>query len=151
MANIDQPKTMTAAIFTSTSGGFEKHMSLSSTAPRPPPLKDGETLVRVAYAALNPADYKIAEMPLFGGFMASTPASPAMDFSGRVAETRNPALHEGQLVFGRVGLPRKFGSAAEYTVAPKEVRLSLFQLHSPSTCRKLTTSRHAFRSPQQSL
>lgn len=113
---------MRAAVYTSTSPTLTANLSYSTTSPRPTALREGSSLVRVAYAALNPADYKLTEIPLLGRLVAPPPAIPSFDYSGRVVETRNPALRPGQLVFGRLDSPSKWGCAAEFTVAPSAVR-----------------------------
>lgn len=87
-----------------------------------PPLESTLTatsvLIQVQYMSVNPADYKIAEMGMLSRAMVSLPASPGMDFSGRVvaagASMKN-AYQPGQLVFGRVN-PGKGGTLAEYVV-----------------------------------
>lgn len=66
--------------------------------------------------SINPADYKIAELGILGRAMISPPATPGMDFSGRVVAagaSLKDAYQPGQLVFGRVN-PNKYGTLAEY-------------------------------------
>lgn len=52
--------TMYAIRYTKTAGGIEKNFEIKKDAPQPPPLKDGETLVQVSCASLNPVDYKVS-------------------------------------------------------------------------------------------
>ena len=53
------------------------------------------------------------------------PATPGIDFAGRVvAAGSSPSslevdLKPGQLIFGRLDRPMKFGTLAEYTIAPR--------------------------------
>lgn len=118
------PATMRAYIYNQTSGGLEANLHLSSNAPLPPSassLSKDQVLVRVLSSALNPVDYKFPEIPIIGGLMVGYPASPSIDYAGRVvASGPGSNLKEGQLVFGRLASPSKFGTLAEYTVAPKD-------------------------------
>ncbi|KAJ5928378.1 Polyketide synthase enoylreductase [Penicillium verhagenii] len=111
--------TMKAWLYTGTGGGLEKNMHLNTSARTPPPPKPNEVLVQVLVASLNPADYKVPEM-LFGlaaKLVIGTPASPGMDFCGRVLATGSGSaatrFTAGQLVFGCASRPVKFGSLAE--------------------------------------
>lgn len=71
--------------------------------------------------SLNPADYKIAEMGLINTLMVSKPATPGMDFSGRVIELGEPTdvFKVGDKVFGRLD-PGRYGSLGEFVVAAYE-------------------------------
>jgi len=123
------PSTMRAWQFTSTAGGLEKNLKLNNTAPLPPTahsLGKDKVLVKVLSTSLNPVDYKIAEVPIIGRLIAGSPSTPGLDYVGRVVacgpESGNvPArnLQPGQLVFGRLDSPSKYGVLAEYTVAPR--------------------------------
>ncbi|KIW95976.1 uncharacterized protein Z519_03042 [Cladophialophora bantiana CBS 173.52] len=128
------PETMRAWQFTSAHGGLEKNLKLNNSAALPPhdakALGKDKVLVKVLAAALNPVDYKIAEMPLIGRLAIKTPATPGLDFAGRVVAVPEPAsaasapqrgddVKVGQLVFGRLEQPTHFGTLAEYTVARK--------------------------------
>lgn len=50
---------MYAIRYYTTAGGIEKNFKIEKATPKPPALKDGETLVQVACAALNPFDHKV--------------------------------------------------------------------------------------------
>lgn len=50
--------------------------------------------------------------------MIKRPASPGLDYSGRVISSGSPTLKPGQLVFGRLEGPTQFGTLAQYTVVP---------------------------------
>lgn len=109
--------TMKAWLYSRTSGGLEKNMHLDPLARTPPPPKSNEVLVQVLVASLNPADYKVPEMffGLAAKLVIGTPASPGMDFCGRVIATGSSVTRftTGQLVFGCASRPVKFGSLAE--------------------------------------
>jgi NADPH:quinone reductase-like Zn-dependent oxidoreductase len=81
-----------------------------------PEPREGEVLVRVKAAAINPSDYKNVS----GHFKETTlPRTPGRDFAGVVAQGKH---HEGQEVWGsppRLGVTRD-GSHAEYVVVPAE-------------------------------
>lgn len=127
---------MRAWQFTSTHGGLEKHLVLNPAAPLPPhdakALGHDKILVQVAFAALNPADFKIAELPIAGRVVVRRPATPGMDFAGRIvalgadegkgmgqSDGDGSGLKVGQMVFGRLDQPSRFGTLAEYIVARK--------------------------------
>jgi len=108
------------------SGVLEKDIALnpSATLPNSTTLKPDEMLVKVSAAAINPADHKIAELPLFGRFLLGKGATPGADFAGRVVKTGSgiaaqDGLAPGTAVFGRLEPPVKLGCLAEYTIAPK--------------------------------
>ena len=115
---------MKAWQFSKTSGGLEKNLQLNTSAPLPPKaasLGADQTLVKVVTAALNPVDYKLAEIPLVGRLVFSKPACPGIDYAGRVvASGSTSGLQPGQLVFGRLSPPARFGTLAEYTIAPND-------------------------------
>jgi NADPH:quinone reductase-like Zn-dependent oxidoreductase len=114
---------MKASQFSSTSGGLEKHLKFNPTASPPPSTLSAEQVsVEVISMSLNPGDYKLPELPLVGGFMVPKPASPGIDYCGRVVSV-GPALKSilqpGQLVFGRLDRPIKFGTLGQYIIAPR--------------------------------
>ncbi|EXJ64138.1 hypothetical protein A1O7_00474 [Cladophialophora yegresii CBS 114405] len=123
------PSTMRAWQFSSTHGGLEKNLTLNTAAPLPPhdahSLGKDKLLVQVLAMSLNPVDYKIAELPLVGRFAIKTPASPGLDFAGRVVavgeglqgDSSSPKTGISELVFGRLDGPTQFGTLAEYTLA----------------------------------
>lgn len=115
----DWPTTMRAWIYDGSGGPIEKTMSLKESTPAPPKtlLASDSVLVKVLYMSLNPADYKIAEMGKLARVILSPPASPGMDYSGRVVLTGSSSspYRPGQLVFGRID-PTKYGTLAEYII-----------------------------------
>jgi NADPH:quinone reductase len=81
-----------------------------------PVPSEGEALVQVQAAAINPSDYK----NVAGHFKNTTlPRTPGRDFAGIVVKGKQ---HEGEEVWGsppRLGIIRD-GSHAEYVVVPAE-------------------------------
>ncbi|CEO60465.1 hypothetical protein PMG11_05092 [Penicillium brasilianum] len=112
------PSTMKAWLYSSTSGGLENNLYLDPTARAPPAPQGSQVLIQVLAASINPADYKVPELGLPARLYIGTPASPGMDFCGRVVTTGPLARHfrEGELVCGAAAHPIKFGSLAEYTL-----------------------------------
>ncbi|MCJ1278803.1 hypothetical protein MMC21_006621 [Puttea exsequens] len=123
---------------TSPGGGLESHLTLNHAAPLPPNaqhLGPTDILVKVAAAALNPADYKVPELPIIGRLVVGVPASPGMDFVGEVVaagsrlkkdggqgkgDEQEEEMLEGQMVFGRLDGPSKFGTLGEYIVVSRK-------------------------------
>lgn len=123
------PATMRAWVYNSTKGGIENNLKLVSnlpipdhfrTLPSPPAGKGDAVLVRILAASLNPVDHKLAELPLVGGLIQKKPATPAVDFCGRVVRVPNNSsspLKAGQLVAGKLPPQTQHGALAEYAVA----------------------------------
>ncbi|KAJ5173349.1 Polyketide synthase enoylreductase [Penicillium capsulatum] len=109
------PTHMKAWLYSGTNGGLEKNMRLESTR-APPPPRANEILVQVLSAATNPADIKVPEMGPHARWVIGMPATPGMDFCGRVAATgaRATRFSVGQLVHGSQSRPTKYGSLGEY-------------------------------------
>lgn len=108
------------------SSALEETLKLNETAPLPDgadSLQPDQVLVKVIIASINPVDYKFAEVPWLGRYILGSPYTPGMDFAGRVAATGSGAsvadLKQGQLVFGRLDVPSKFGTLAEYTIVAR--------------------------------
>lgn len=111
---------MRAWQFNSTAGGLENNLKLNASAPLPKPKPD-QHLVQVLAASVNPVDYKLVEIPLFTRLFLSKPATPAMDFAGRIiAPASGSSLQPGQLVFGRTGTSMIGGAFAEYAIAKSD-------------------------------
>ena len=115
------PSTMKAWQFSSTAGGIEANLKLSHKADPPPAkLSSDEVFVEVISMSLNPVDYKVAELPVVGRFAITKPASPGLDYCGRVIGTGSAVdVKPGQIVFGRLDGPSKFGSLAECIVVKR--------------------------------
>ncbi|KAI4156913.1 MAG: hypothetical protein L6R39_000926 [Caloplaca ligustica] len=109
--------TMRAWQYSRTAGGLEKNLTLNPSAPLPTPKPD-QHLVQVIAAALNPVDYKPAEIPGVLRLAATVPATPCNDFAGSVVRPAPGSdLKEGQLVFGISGTsPVAGGALREYAV-----------------------------------
>lgn len=128
MASTKIPRTMRAWQFASTTPTLESQLKLN-TIPLPPTattLAPDTILVRVLAAALNPVDYKFPEIPLLGRLITGSPSIPSIDFAGQVVSSgpntkkiTSQDLKEGQLVYGRLDTPSKYGTLAEYTIAPR--------------------------------
>lgn len=109
---------MKAWLYSSTSGGLETNLQLATSTGGPPKLRTDDVLVEVVSASLNPADFKVPEMGTVARMVIGTPATPGMDFCGRVAATGPGVtdLSAGQLVYGCLSRPMQFGSLGEYLV-----------------------------------
>lgn len=128
-SNSSLPPTMRAWVYHTTKGGIENTVKLIPdypvpesfrTLPAPPPGKGDAVLVRILAASLNPVDTKLAELPIVGGFIQKKPATPAVDFCGRVvrvAANSSSPLKPGQLVAGKLPPQPQHGALAEYAVA----------------------------------
>jgi NADPH:quinone reductase-like Zn-dependent oxidoreductase len=115
-----QPTEMKAWLYSSTSNGLEKNLTLNASTRAPPTVSGDNVLIQVLSAALNPADFKVPEMGLVARkFVIGTPASPGMDFCGKVvtAGSQASAFSPGQLVYGCLSKPAQFGSLGEYLIA----------------------------------
>lgn len=112
------PTTMRAWQFSSTNGGLEKNLHLNESAPVPTYGGD-KVLVKVLAAAINPADYKVPELPIVGRLIFGKDATPGMDFAGVVAAVNGSGggFKQGQRVFGRLNGPREGGTLADYVAA----------------------------------
>ncbi|KIW53186.1 hypothetical protein PV05_08778 [Exophiala xenobiotica] len=109
------PTAMKAWRYTSVVGGMEKNLKLETDVPLPPVGKN-EVLVEVLSAGLNPADYKIPEIPYLGALAVRRPAVPCVDFCGR----RVTGSGSGdELVFGMAKFPGQHGVLAQYAPVPK--------------------------------
>jgi NADPH:quinone reductase-like Zn-dependent oxidoreductase len=113
---------MKAWQYSATAGGIEKNLVLNEAVPVPvvsSRLGDSELLIQVLAASLNPADYKAPELGFVARAVIPTPATPGMDFCGRVVQTTSTVddFAIGDVVFGFLG-PQQHGTMGEYIVAP---------------------------------
>src|SRR3954453_15487430 len=100
---------MRAVLFHETGG--PEVLSIEETD-RPEP-GEGEVLIRVRAASVNPADWKYRR-----GYMeASLPAIPGYDGSGTVEESNDDRFSPGDEGFGNIR-----STYAEYTPGPAERR-----------------------------
>jgi NADPH:quinone reductase-like Zn-dependent oxidoreductase len=112
------PTTARAWQFNGAKGGLEKALYMNGSAAVPKPSAQ-QHLVQVIACALNPVDYKIAEIPVAGAYVTGKNATPCRDFAGRiVTPAANSSLKAGQLIFGVAGTsPIAGGAMAQYTLA----------------------------------
>ncbi|KAK4163281.1 hypothetical protein QBC43DRAFT_289955 [Cladorrhinum sp. PSN259] len=117
------PTTIRALTWSDVTPNVYSNLTFTDAAPLPP-VAPNQVLIKVLSAALNPADYKVAEsMPglvrkrAFG----TGQITPGMDFAGRIAtigakvDNSKRGFKEGDLVFGRLSGPtQKHGTLAEY-------------------------------------
>ncbi|KAL8383455.1 hypothetical protein RB595_010584 [Gaeumannomyces hyphopodioides] len=105
-----------------TPGPLAKNLRLNDAIPYPSqPLKQGQVLVRVAYASINPADYKLPELGLAARAVLKLPKTLAMDLSGRVmAAGPGSQLEPGARVVGRVDPLQSAGGLSEYVVLDRD-------------------------------
>lgn len=113
-------KTMRTWQYSAIQGNFEDSLTLKDDAPIPSisSLRKDELLIEVISASLNPVDYKIPVTPLIGRLLVSRPATPGIDFCGRVVgkHSSNTSFEEGQLVFGGYAMINQRGTLSQYSV-----------------------------------
>lgn len=113
------PKTMKAWIVAK-NGEPRQALTLRTDAPVPSSPKSGNLLVRVDYAALNPADLNfMGNLPSWLPFRR-TP-TPGLDFSGTVVRSAAPTVPVGAAVAGAlnvVSVAIGRGTLAEYVEVP---------------------------------
>ncbi|KAL8939844.1 MAG: hypothetical protein Q9216_003131 [Gyalolechia sp. 2 TL-2023] len=109
---------MRAWQYSSIAGGLEKNLSLNASAPLPEPKPD-QHLVQVIATALNPVDYKPAEIPGVARLAITKPATPGIDFAGSIIRpATGSSLEAGQLVFGVCGTtPLAGGALREFSIS----------------------------------
>jgi len=111
---------MKAYIYTTSSPTLESNLSISTSVPTPTLTGADDLLVQVLSASINPADYKVPELPgLIRRAVIKLPATPGMDFCGRVAQigTKVDSIAVGDLVFGRLDAQQR-GTLGDYVVTP---------------------------------
>ncbi|EXL66107.1 hypothetical protein FOPG_17703 [Fusarium oxysporum f. sp. conglutinans race 2 54008] len=108
---------MFALRYASTKGGFEANLTLEENVDKLVMPSDGPAaVVEVLYSSLNPEDYKLPELPFLGSWNIPPPATPGTDYVGRTYETNMPDLKKGDMVFGTLDLPTKYGTLAQYVL-----------------------------------
>ncbi|EXJ83686.1 hypothetical protein A1O1_07310 [Capronia coronata CBS 617.96] len=118
------PTAMKAWQYTSTTkNGLENTMRLNSAAPVPTPTAS-QYLIKIVATALNPLDFKPAEIAVFNRLVIRKPATPGLDFAGYIVTAPSgPSgskshFTPGQFVFGVTGASLFAGGAlAEYAIA----------------------------------
>ncbi|RAK98822.1 NAD(P)-dependent alcohol dehydrogenase [Aspergillus ibericus CBS 121593] len=113
---------MKAWLYSHTSPTLEQNLTLTPSAPAPPPPKTTQLLIRVLACALNPADYKVPSMPIVSRLLIRKPASPCLDFAGEIVTpgANVTEFSAGQIVYGTLSLPTQFGPLGEYIIAEAE-------------------------------
>ncbi|KAJ5241082.1 uncharacterized protein N7469_002673 [Penicillium citrinum] len=105
-------------------GLTEENLKLVDNVARPnvAALKDGEILVRVTSACLNPADYKVLEMGFMSRAAVKFPKVLGMDLSGIVEAVAKGStdVKTGDNILGRVDPMKAHGSFSEYVVLSRE-------------------------------
>jgi NADPH:quinone reductase-like Zn-dependent oxidoreductase len=117
------PATMRAWQWSSCESTLERAIKLNEAAPLPTAkrsLASGESLVQVHAAAVNPVDYKLAELPIVGRIAFPKPATPGLDFAGKVVQVgADSKVKVGQMVFGKLEPKQRFGTMGEYVIGSK--------------------------------
>ncbi|KAH7151757.1 hypothetical protein B0J13DRAFT_546764 [Dactylonectria estremocensis] len=112
--------TMKAWQYGSFNGNLEDSLTINPSIPLPTPSSLGKDklLVKVISASINPVDYKLPESGIIGKLMVSLPATPGLDFCGRITAKHpsNETFQVGQLVFGGFNSSNQMGTLGEYTV-----------------------------------
>ncbi|KAI8931616.1 hypothetical protein NX059_011268 [Plenodomus lindquistii] len=119
------PEIMHAWQYNSTTPSLAANLEINTSCPIPT-IKNSEILVRVAFAALNPVDYKVPEGPL-PLRLIGTNLVPCADFSGTVAAVGISVsdLSPGDTVYGtKLGSFAK-GSLAQYVAVPRNALAKL--------------------------
>jgi len=112
------PSTMRAWQYSSTKGGLERNLKINPSVKLPKPKPD-QHLVQIIATALNPIDYKPAEIPGVACFVITKPATPGIDFAGSIVRPApGSPFMPGQLVFGLSGSsPLAGGALSEFSVS----------------------------------
>jgi len=120
------PSVMRAWQYSSTKGGIDKNLKLNSSVPLPKP-KPNQHLVQIFATALNPVDYKPAEIPVLGRLLVPKQATPGIDFAGRiVTPAQGSELKAGDLVYGAsCSSPLAGGALAEFNISGKDATVAL--------------------------
>lgn len=114
-------ETMRAAAYHSNTGAMSRDIATTDSWPLPKNAKNlpkDHALVRVAYASLNPSDFKLPAIPLVGRYIYPK-GIPGVDFAGTIVESTLPDLAPGKFVFGMTA-PMTVGTLGEYVVIPKD-------------------------------
>ncbi|KAJ3519203.1 hypothetical protein NM208_g14217 [Fusarium decemcellulare] len=113
------PDTMRTWQYSSVEGKLEDYLTIVEVpVPSPSSLAKGQLLVEIISASINPVDYKLPESGIIGRLMISRPATPGLDFCGRII-AKHPsvtAFETGQLVFGGFTQANPMGTLGQYTV-----------------------------------
>lgn len=115
---------MTRAEWSVPTGGIEHNIKFNPKSLLPKKahyLPEDSVLIKVAYATVNPADYKFPDIPILNRIVFSKPATPGLDCAGTVIKSTRSDLKPGDHVAVKF-TPTSEGTLAEYIVAQgKEV------------------------------
>lgn len=103
-----------------TPGPLEEVLKIVDNAEKPStPLQQGQILVEVVSAGLNPADYKMVEMGFASKAITSFPKTPGMDLSGRVVAVADGVadVKVKDAVLVRLDPKKAQGSLSQYVIA----------------------------------
>ncbi|KAG6991423.1 tRNA wybutosine-synthesizing protein [Physcia stellaris] len=136
------PAVMKAWQYSAASGGIEANMKLNSKATPPPAkLSPEQVYIEVMSMSLNPVDYKLPEVPFIGGLVISKPASPGLDYCGKVLSAGSRVdVKPGQFVFGRLEKPSQFGTLAECIVTNRDGAVPLPEGVDPDSAAAIGTA-----------
>lgn len=98
-------------------------ITINQTAEVPTfPSSGTHTFVRVLYASIDPVDYKLSGLPwpLPRLAIGVNPIWPAQPFVGRVWKTTDSRFKPGDLVWGKLAAPTRFGTTAGYVLVSGE-------------------------------
>ena len=113
------PTKFKAWQYTSTKGGLEKNLKLN-TLTAPTNHNPDHHQIQIIAASLNPVDYKPAEKPIIRRMFIPNPATPGLDYAGRIVKpAKGSSLKVGQLVFGVSGSSPFAGGALSKFVSIK--------------------------------
>lgn len=98
-------------------------VTINQTAEVPKfPSSGVHTFIRVLYASIDPIDYKLPGLPwpLPRLAIGVNPISPSQPFVGRVWKTTDSRFKSGDLVWGKLAAPTRFGTTAGYVLVSGE-------------------------------
>lgn len=109
------PQVMRAAQFSGTPLEKTLRINLNAALPKTATsLKPNTVLVNVTHASLNPIEVLLLDGPM----RMMLPATPGLDFAGKVVDSKLSSFKVGDEVFGTTGAPA-FGALADYAVVAK--------------------------------
>ncbi|SCO92612.1 uncharacterized protein FRV6_16740 [Fusarium oxysporum] len=101
-------------------GKLEDCLTIKDDAPIPQPysLAKDQLLIEITSSSMNPVDYKLPESGVIGRLIIPRPATPGLDFCGRIVAKHpsNSTYETGQLVFGGFTTANPMGNLGQYTV-----------------------------------
>ncbi|TQN66527.1 Zinc-type alcohol dehydrogenase-like protein [Colletotrichum shisoi] len=115
-------ETMRSWQYSAVDGRLEDCLALKedTAAPQKSSLTEDKLIIEVISASLDPVDYKLPVSSLIGRLVIARPATPGLDFCGRVVATHpsNDAFKAGQIVFGGYPGPSQRGTLADHIIIP---------------------------------